>query len=177
MNFARKLCLWIDAINRGVGSVAAWAAALVVLVVFSDVVMRYLFNTSYVFIQELEWHLFSFIFLMGAGYTLYKEGHVRVDIFYQRIGSKGRAWINLMGVLLFLIPGCYLVITTSYKFAHTSFLNLEGSPDPGGIPYRFIVKYTIPIGYLLLLLQGLALGIRSFFAVIGKDLEQQKEEC
>jgi TRAP-type mannitol/chloroaromatic compound transport system permease small subunit len=174
MNFVRKLCRWIDAINCGVGSIVAWASCLVVIVVFSDVIMRYVFNTSYVFIQELEWHLFSFIFLVGAGYTLYKDGHVRVDIFYQRFGPKGRAWINLIGVLVFLIPGCYLVITTSYHFAITSFLNLEGSPDPGGIPYRFIVKFTIPIGYVLLLIQGLALGIRSFFTVLGKDLEQEE---
>lgn len=174
MDFARKLCRGIDAINRGVGSIVSWVACLVVLVVFSDVVMRYAFNTSYVFIQELEWHLFSFIFLVGAGYTLYKDGHVRVDIFYQRLSPKGQAWINLIGVLVFLIPGCYLVIFTSYKFAHTSFLNLEGSPDPGGIPYRFIVKFTIPIGYVLILLQGLALGIRSYFTVIGKDLDQKE---
>ncbi len=175
MDFARKLCRGIDAINSAVGSIVAWAACLVVIVVFSDVVMRYAFNTSYVFIQELEWHLFSFIFLVGAGYTLLKDGHVRVDIFYQRMGPKGRAWINLIGVLVFLIPGCYLVITTSYKFAHNSFMTLEGSPDPGGIPYRFIVKFTIPVGYVLILLQGLALGIRSYFTVIGKDLELKEE--
>lgn len=75
-----------------------------VLVVFVDVVMRYLFNTSFVFTQELEWHLFAFIFLIGAGYTLLHEGHVRVDIIYQRLGFKGMAWINLIGVFLFLIP-------------------------------------------------------------------------
>lgn len=175
MNFARNLCRWIDTLNRGVGYVVAWAACLVVLVVFADVVMRYAFNTSYVFIQELEWHLFSFIFLIGAGYTLLKDGHVRVDLFYQRLSPKGKAWINFIGVLVFLIPGCYLIINTSYKFAHTSFLNLEGSPDPGGIPYRFIIKFAIPIGYVLILLQGLAMGIRSFFTIIGKDLEQGGE--
>jgi TRAP-type mannitol/chloroaromatic compound transport system permease small subunit len=174
MNAARKLCQWIDALNRGVGWVVSWAAFVVVLVVFTDVVMRYAFNMSYVFVQEMEWHLFSFIFLMGAGYTLYKEGHVRVDLIYQRIGPKAKAWINFVGVLLFLIPGCYLVISTSFKFAHTSWMTLEGSPDPGGIPYRFIIKSAIPVGYCLILLQGIALGIRSFFTIIGKDLEQEE---
>ncbi|MDT8284454.1 MAG: TRAP transporter small permease subunit, partial [Thermovirgaceae bacterium] len=84
--FFRKLCRFIDSINEWVGRVVAWATALVVVVVFVDVVMRYLFNTSYVFTQEMEWHLFAFIFLMGAGATLLKDGHVRVDIFYQRFG-------------------------------------------------------------------------------------------
>lgn len=176
VDFFRKLCNAIDGINKVVGNITSWAALVVVLVVFIDVVMRYAMNTSFVFVQELEWHLFAFIFLIGAGYTLYKDGHVRVDIFYQRLGDKGRAWINLLGTILFLIPGCYLIITTSYKFAHTSFLNLEGSPDPGGIPYRFIIKSAIPVGYLLILLQGIAMGIRSFFTVIGRDLDPKKEE-
>ena len=98
--FFRKLCNTIDSINQVVGNITSWAALLVVLVVFMNVVMRYAFNTSYVFVQEPEWHLFVSIFLIGAGYTLFKDGHVRVDIFYQRLGDKGRACVNLLGVLL-----------------------------------------------------------------------------
>ncbi|MDF1535849.1 MAG: TRAP transporter small permease subunit [bacterium] len=172
--FFRKLCRFIDSINEWVGRVVAWATALVVVVVFVDVVMRYLFNTSYVFTQEMEWHLFAFIFLMGAGATLLKDGHVRVDIFYQRFGHRGRAWINLIGVILFLIPGCIMIIATSVKFAATSFAMLEGSPDPGGIPFRFILKSCIPAGFVLVLIQGLALGIRSFFHILNKDLDTEK---
>jgi TRAP-type mannitol/chloroaromatic compound transport system permease small subunit len=169
------MCLWIDALNEWVGRVVAWATAVVVVVVFVDVVMRYVFNTSFVFTQELEWHLFAFIFLMGAGATLLKDGHVRVDIFYQRAGPKARAWINLIGVVLFLIPGCYMIVATSLRFVHSSYAVLEGSPDPGGIPYRFILKACIPAGFTLVLLQGIALGIRSFFIIIGKDLSNEGE--
>lgn len=85
MKIVELICRGIDAINFWVGRIVSWVTLLVVLVVFVDVVIRYAFNTSYVFTQELEWHLFSFIFLMGAGYTLLKDGHVRVDIFYQRM--------------------------------------------------------------------------------------------
>jgi TRAP-type mannitol/chloroaromatic compound transport system permease small subunit len=145
-----------------------------VLVVFVDVVMRYLFNVSFVFTQELEWHLFGFIFLIGAGYTLLHDGHVRVDIIYQRLGLKGRAWINLLGVLFFLIPGCIMVISTSWKFAANSFMMLEGSPDPGGIPLRFIIKGCIPVGFTLLLLQGFSMGLHSFMQILG--IETAKEE-
>lgn len=169
------MCLWIDALNEWVGRVVAWATAVVVVVVFVDVVMRYVFNTSFVFTQELEWHLFAFIFLMGAGATLLKDGHVRVDIFYQRAGPKTRAWINLIGVVLFLIPGCYMIVATSLRFVHSSYAVLEGSPDPGGIPFRFILKACIPAGFTLVLLQGIALGIRSFFIIIGKDLSNEEE--
>jgi len=104
---------------------------------------------------------------------LLHDGHVRVDIIYQRLGIKGRAWINLLGVLFFLIPGCILVITTSWKFTLNSFSILEGSPDPGGIPFRFIIKGCIPVGFTFLLLQGLSLGLHSFMQIVG--IEKAKE--
>jgi TRAP-type mannitol/chloroaromatic compound transport system permease small subunit len=170
-----KLCRWIDTLNTWVGRVVSWATALVVAVVFIDVVMRYAFNVSFVFTQELEWHLFAFIFLMGAGYTLLKDGHVRVDIFYQKMSPKAQAWINFFGVLLFLIPGCYLIISTSLNFVENSFAIMEGSPDPGGIPYRWVLKACIPAGFVLVLLQGLSLGIKSFFTIIGKPIDTTTE--
>ncbi len=169
--FFRKLCQSIDTLNRWVGHVVAWATALVVVVVFTDVVMRYAFNTSFVFTQEMEWHLFAFIFLMGAGATLLNDGHVRVDVFYQRMSPKGRAWVNLTGVLFFLIPGCFMIVVTSLKFVSSAYAVMEGSPDPGGVPFRFIVKSFIPAGIFLLLIQGVAMGIRSFFIIIGRDLD------
>jgi len=174
MNAIKGLSRFIDKVNEWVGRGVAWVTLCLVLVVFADVVMRYLFNTSFVFTQELEWHIFGFIFLIGAGYTLLHDGHVRVDIIYQRLGLKGRAWINLGGVILFLIPGCVMVITTSWKFTMTSFAILEGSPDPGGIPFRFLMKGCIPAGFTLLLLQGLSLGMHSLLQILG--IEDAKEE-
>jgi TRAP-type mannitol/chloroaromatic compound transport system permease small subunit len=174
MEAIRTLSRWIDTMNEWIGRGVAWVTLALVLVVFIDVVMRYLFNTSFVFTQELEWHLFGFIFLIGAGYTLLKDGHVRVDIIYQRLGLKGRAWINLFGVLLFLIPGCFMVISTSWKFTLNSFAILEGSPDPGGIPFRFLMKGCIPLGFVLLLLQGISLGIHSLMQILG--VEKAEEE-
>ena len=85
---------------------------------------------------------------------------------------KAKAWINLIGVILFLTPGCYLVIQTSTKFALSSWSILEGSPDPGGIPFRFIIKSAIPVGFTLMFLQGIALGIESFFTIIGIDIKE-----
>jgi len=174
MNVLKTFMRWIDGLNEWVGRGVAWVTLALVLVIFVDVVMRYLFNTSFVFTQELEWHLFGFIFLIGAGFTLLHDGHVRVDIIYQRLGFKGQAWINLMGVIVFLIPGCLMIIITSFKFVLSSFLILEGSPDPGGIPLRFIVKGFIPAGFFLLLLQGLSLGVHSLLQILG--VETPKEE-
>ncbi|BBO85412.1 C4-dicarboxylate ABC transporter substrate-binding protein [Desulfosarcina ovata subsp. sediminis] len=169
VNLLKGICGVIDRSNEVVGRGVSWITLLLVAVVFVDVVMRYLFKTSFVFTQELEWHLFAFIFLIGAGYTLLHDGHVRVDIIYQRLGVKGRAWINLIGVIFFLIPGCYLVISTSWKFVGNSFSMLEGSPDPGGIPYRFIVKGTMTVGYVLLLLQGISMGMHALLQILGAE--------
>ena len=174
MNVLKTFIRLIDGLNEWIGRGVAWVTLVLVLVIFVDVVMRYLFNKSFVFTQELEWHLFGFIFLIGAGYTLLHDGHVRVDIIYQRLGFKGQAWINLAGVIVFLIPGCLMIIITSFKFVLTSFLILEGSPDPGGIPFRFIVKGFIPAGFSLLLLQGISLGVHSLLQILG--VETPKEE-
>jgi TRAP-type mannitol/chloroaromatic compound transport system permease small subunit len=175
MNLLKHICAWIDALNDRVGRAVAWTTLLLVLVTFVDVVMRYFFNTSYVFTQELEWHVFAFIFLMGAGYTLKNDGHVRVEVFYGKLSPKGRAWINLAGVVFFLIPSCLVFLKTSTPFVMESFRIMEGSPDPGGIPFRFILKSCIPVGYALMLLQGISLGLNSLFQLTGVADEKGKE--
>jgi TRAP-type mannitol/chloroaromatic compound transport system permease small subunit len=165
----KKAAALIDGLNELVGGITAWTALLLVVVVFTDVIMRYVFKTSYVFVQELEWHVFSFIFLIGAGYTLLRDGHVRVDIIYQRLGFRKRAWVNLIGVIFFALPGCFLVIFTTWKFTANSWSIMEGSPDPGGIPYRYLIKGAMPVGFGLLFLQALSLGLHSFLQLIGKE--------
>lgn len=97
------------------------------------------------------------------------DGHVRVDIIYQRLGYKAQAWVNLIGVLLLLIPGCLLIILTSWNFVYKSWAIMEVSPDPGGIPMRFLLKGCIPAGFVLLLLQGISLGIHSLLQIVGLE--------
>ncbi|OQY02229.1 MAG: C4-dicarboxylate ABC transporter permease [Desulfobacteraceae bacterium 4572_130] len=173
MSFFYKFSLTVDAINEKVGKFVSWTTLLLIIVTFTDVVMRYFFNTSYVFTQELEWHIFAFIFLMGAGYTLKKDGHVRVEVFYGGFSKKGKAWIDFFGVLFFLVPSCVLFIKTSLPFAIKSFAIMEVSPNPGGIPFRFLLKGCIPLGYFLILLQGISLGIKSFYNIL--DLPMNKD--
>lgn len=168
-----RLCHLIDQTNLWVGRTVSRLAVLLVLVVFGNVVLRYLFHASFVFLHELEWHLFALLFLLGGGYTLLKEGHVRVDIVYQRLGARSRAWINLAGVLLLLLPGCWLVIATGVPFAVSSFRMGEGSPDPGGIQFRFVLKSIISLAFLLIGLQGVSLGLKSVLLLRGCPLEQK----
>jgi TRAP-type mannitol/chloroaromatic compound transport system permease small subunit len=171
----KKICNGIDRVNEWIGQLVAWVTLGLVLVVFVDVVMRYLFNMSFVFTQELEWHLFGFIFLIGAGYTLLHDGHVRVDIIYQRIGPKAQAWVDFVGVIFFLIPGCIMLIITSWQFTLSAWSVMEGSPDPGGIPFRFLIKGCIPLGFSLVTLQGISLGIHCLFQILGIEKAKESE--
>lgn len=176
MGILTNIVRHIDRLNTWVGKLAGYVALLMVLVVTMDVIMRYAFNTTFVAVQELEWHLFGVLFLIGAGYTLLVDGHVRVDVFYQRLSPKGQAWINLAGVLFFLLPGCYLVLDTSVQFFEMSLRVNEGSPDPGGLPARYALKAFIPIGFFLVTLQGISMGVKAFLEIIGKPYDNDIQE-
>lgn len=165
----------IDAVNDGVGRAASWLTFLMVVVTTYDVVMRYLFRTSFVFIQELEWHLFAMLFLVSAGYTHLKGDHVRVDIFYARRSPRTRAWIDLVCGVLFLFPTVFLLVWTSIPFVLDSVAVLEGSPDPGGIPGRFVLKAMIPFGFALVGLQGISETIKNLLRLLGEDVVIGKE--
>lgn len=177
MNRIKHIILFCDKINEWVGSVIVSAAVLLFIgTIFSNVVLRYVFNTSFVFMAELEWHIFAFIFLLGAGFTLLHDGHVRVDIFYSIMNRKTQAWINFFGVLFFLIPSCYLVLATTIPWVMDAYKVGETSLDPGGIPARFIIKAALPAGYFLMLIQGLLLWFKSLFILMGSPMDTLVQE-
>lgn len=153
-----KLVNFIETITEFSGRIAAWLVLTMVLLICYDVAMRYLFQQGSVALQELEWHLFALIFLLGGAYTLKHDQHVRVDILFHShfLNDRQRAWINIAGTLLFLLPFCCLILFSSWSFVANSFYYLEGSPDPGGLPYRFILKGALWLAFVLILLQGIA---------------------
>lgn len=164
----------IDRLNEWVGRFTAWLVVALVLLVCYDVAMRYLFQAGSVALQELEWHLFALIFLLGAAYTLKHDEHVRVDVFYQAtwMTPRRRAAVNLFGCLFLLLPFCALMVISSIPFVAQSYGWGEGSPDPGGLPYRWLLKAMIPTGFVLLALQGLALAIYSLQTLVHPDTEK-----
>ena len=169
MGFLRGLSRVVDAVNDRVGKGTRLLTLLLVLVTTFDVVMRYLFRTSFVFVQEAEWHIFAVLFLMAAGYAHLKKDHVRVDIIYAQQSDRTKAVTNLVGGLLFLFPTCFLLIYSSIPFIVASVGVLEGSPDPGGLPGRFVLKAVIPVGFLLLALQGISELIKDFDALRSRE--------
>jgi TRAP-type mannitol/chloroaromatic compound transport system permease small subunit len=153
-----RLAQAIESLSEQTGRLTAWLIPALVLLVAYDVAMRYLFQAGSVALQELEWHLFALIFLLGAAYTLRHDEHVRVDVIYRSrfMNDRRRALVDIIGATVFLLPFCLLIISSSWTFVHNAWQFGEGSPDPGGLPYRYLLKAAIPIGFGLLALQGIA---------------------
>jgi TRAP-type mannitol/chloroaromatic compound transport system permease small subunit len=171
----RALLCWaqaIDAMTEWVGRLAGWLLPLAILVGTWNVASRYLGRwlgadlSSNAFL-EAQWYLFSLVFLLGAGYVLKHNEHVRVDVLYQRWSRRRKAWVNLIGALVFLVPFCLVVLYFSWGFVANSWQILESSPDPGGLP-RYPIKTVIPIGFGLLLLQGLAEAVKNWAVLRGQ---------
>jgi TRAP-type mannitol/chloroaromatic compound transport system permease small subunit len=161
----------VDGLNQKIGTFVSWLTSVMVLVVCYDVFTRYVMKNSFVAVQELQWHLFAIIFLIGAAFTLKENGHVRVDVFYARLTPRRRALIDLFGCLVFLIPFSLLVIGTSKQFVLMSWTMGEVSPDPGGLPARYLLKGMIPAGFVLVLLQGIVLALRSVLVLTNRPLD------
>jgi len=155
-----RLSAAIDRLNDRVGSAIQWLALVMVVVGAFNALARYagrftsvsLSSNAYI---ELQWYLFSLIFLMGAAYGLNHDYHVRVDVLYERWGRRARAWVDLIGSVLFLVPFAALMLWVSWGPVARSWGILETSPDPGGLP-RYPIKTVILVSFFLLLLQGIS---------------------
>jgi len=161
----------IDRFTEATGKLVSWLVLILVLLVSYDVAMRYVWQSGSIAIQEMEWHLFSLIFLLGAAYTFKHDDHVRLDLVYQSriMDDYRRAWINLLGSVFFLLPFCVLIIISSWPFVHAAYVHNEVSPDPGGLKYLWIIKSAIPVGFVLLALQGVSSAIKNLLIVLGKS--------
>lgn len=163
----------IDGINETIGKAVSWLTALLVVVVCYDVFTRYFMKNSLVAVQELQWHLFAIIFLLAAPFTLKHDKHVRVDVWYARRSPRTKAWVNFIGSLLLLIPFCVVVAYASWDFVSNSFAVRETSPDPGGLPARYLLKALIPFSMILLLFQGIAEMLRSLLVILRTEKQME----
>ncbi len=154
----------VDALSEWTGSAVRWLVGVMVLVGAFNAVARYLSRWTGVSLAsnayvELQWYLFSVVFLLGGAYALRHDAHVRVDVLYGRLGERRRAWIDLLGTLLFLLPFSAFMLVVSWPSVAASWRVREVSPDPGGLP-RYPVKALILVAFVLLLLQGLAEAVK-----------------
>lgn len=178
MKTALRLAAVIDRFNERVGLVVSWLALAMVLIGAYNAVVRYLgryvgwslSSNAYI---ELQWYLFSLIFLLAAPYTLQRNAHVRVDVLYGRLSPRTQAWIDLLGSALFLIPFCIFGLWVSWPSVANSWAIREVSSDPGGLP-RYPIKSAILVAFALLILQGTSELIHRLATVRGEKGEEDE---
>ncbi len=158
----------IDRLNTAIGESVAWLALAMVLLQFAVVILRYVFAIGFVPLQEAVWHLHGLLFMLGAAYTLLKDGHVRVDIVYRQASPCYRAWVDLAGSLLFVVPVCVLTLYASWDYVLNAIYDfrggawiLEASPEFGGLPLIWAYKLVIWVFAVTLMAQGISLALKS----------------
>ena len=157
----------VDRANEAIGRGVAWLTLAMVLITFVVVILRYVYAIGWVWLQESYVWLHGVVFMIGAGYTLLHNGHVRVDVIYRPAGHRYKALIDLVGSLLLLMPVLLLIAFVSFDYVVDSWSRLEESREAGGLPGLFLLKSVI-LGFCLLLgLQGLSLAARSALILAG----------
>jgi TRAP-type mannitol/chloroaromatic compound transport system permease small subunit len=159
----------LDRISAAVGRAAAWLTLFMVIVTFVVVVMRYVFDAGLIWLQESVIWMHAAVFMLGAAYTLRDEEHVRVDVFYRKMSARRRAWVNMTGVVIFLLPLCLFLAWNSFDFVTQSWRIREMSRESGGLPYPLIpmLKSILLLMPLAVALQGLSLFLASLRSLRG----------
>lgn len=171
MRFLLRIARLIDAFNEVVGRLVSWLTLFMVLIGVYNAITRKLSQTigmdlsSNAYI-ELQWYMFSLVFLWGGAYTLLHDEHVRVDVLYARLSERGKAWLDFFGILLFLLPFTAILLYVSWPVVVSSWTIHEMSPDPGGLP-RYPIKAALIVGAGLLLLQGVSELIKKWAFLKG----------
>lgn len=157
---------WIDWLNERAGRMVMWGVLIVTLIASGNALAKYFLGQGSNAWLEAQWYMFGALFLLGAGYTLKHNGHVRIDILYQRFSPKGRAWIDLLGGLLFLLPFAGLLVWLAWPMFMGAWHTNEMSPDDGGL-IRWPAKLLLPVGFALLFLQGVSEIIKRIAVLTG----------
>ncbi|WP_323846184.1 TRAP transporter small permease subunit [Microbulbifer magnicolonia] len=146
----------LDRLASGTGRLLGWFTLAMVLLQSAVVLLRYGFDGGSVALQDAVIYLHGAAFMLGLAYTLYTDAHVRVDVFYRRMGERGRAWVNAVGTLVFLLPMCAFILAGSWQFAASSWAVFEAGASAGGLPGVFLLKSLMPLAAATLALAGLA---------------------
>ena len=164
---------FIESMNEWIGKLVSWLTLVMVIITTLIVLLRYVFDIGWVAMQESVLFMHSLVFMLGAAYTFKQDGHVRVDIFYQRFTVKTKAWVDLLGTLLLLLPVSGLIIWSSWEYILNSWEIQEGSRNSGGLPGVYLLKSCILMMAILLVLQGIATLLKSLLTILG--VSQVKE--
>jgi len=164
-----QLSYFLDRLSKYAGIVSALLVMLLALLVAYDAGMRYLFSEGSIALQELEWHLFDIVFLLGLSYALKHDKHVRVDIFFERYTHDTKAIVHILSMLLLVLPFSLLFVTDAFEMVWQSFLQHEVSPDPGGLESRWIIKSFLVVGFVLLIIQAISEVLKAYHRLANKQ--------
>jgi len=162
-----KLVRLVDGLNERIGSTVSWLTLLMVVVTCVVVLLRYALDTGWIAMQESVTYMHAVVFMLGAAFTLKHHGHVRVDIFYRKLGHRGRAWVDLLGGLVLLLPMSVFITWISWDYVVSSWQVMEGSREAGGLPGVFLLKSLILVMPVLMVLQTLAGLLRDLLVIRG----------
>ena len=166
----------VDRVNEAIGRGVAWLTLAMVLITFTVVILRYVYAIGWVWLQESYVWLHGVVFMVGAGYTLLHNGHVRVDVFYRPSTARYKALVDFFGAFLLLLPVLVLIFFVSFDYVVDSWTRLEESREAGGLPGLFLLKSVILVFCVLLGLQGLSMAGRGLLVLSGNPKYQPKEE-
>lgn len=166
---SERISSFIDRLNQAIFRWVAWLTAVMAITMFGIVFLRYGFGYGSVALQESISYFHGFVFMLASAYALQANKHVRVDIFYQRFGQKGKAWVNLLGTLFLLFPVCGFIAYISFDYVQTSWSLLEGSREAGGIDGVFLLKSLIPLFSILMCLQGFSEMLKAVAILRGVE--------
>ena len=159
----------IDQINDTIGKAVSWLTLFMVLVTFAIVVMRYVFNEGSIAAQESVMYMHALVFMLGAAFTLKQNGHVRVDIFYNKMSARKKSIVDFLGYLLLLLPVCIFIFWSSWDYVTESWRIKESSREAGGLAWVYILKTSILIMAALLILQAIAEMLRHLMTIFSKS--------
>ena len=140
----------VDPLITRIGNAVSWIWAVLLGVIVINVFMRYALGEGRIEFEEIQWHLYSIGFMIGLGCAVVDDAHIRVDIVHERLSPLTRAWIDLYGIMLFVLPFAALMLIYAVPFIADSFATSETSPSPGGLPYRWLIKSMLFIGFALI---------------------------
>lgn len=169
METLTRTCEILDRLVTRIGKVAAWAGVAIVLVTVFDVISRRFFVLGSTKLQELEWHLHTILFAFCIGYAYIANAHVRIDLVRDRLSERAKWWLEVAGLVVFLIPYCIVIVYFGTDFVWRSLGLDESSSSATGLPHRWIIKSAIPLGFAVLLLAGIAVLLRKIVELFGPE--------
>jgi TRAP-type mannitol/chloroaromatic compound transport system permease small subunit len=168
-----RICVALDAFIQSVGHMISWLNVVLIVVILVQVILRYGFGKGMVAIEELQWHLYAILILIGLSYGLVMDVHIRMDVFRRNFSRKTQEWVELLGILFLLLPMIIVLFFHGIDFVETSWHVGERSDSPLGLPYRWAIKSMIPLSMFLLVIAALSRMIRALAVIFGRSSGRQ----